>query len=83
MKHYALALLLLMASPLLSIGQTFTITATAKPKPSSISFSSTYKNIATVTTKGVVTAKAPGDCEIVVIANTIEKRLKVKVVAAS
>ena len=27
MKHYALALLLLMASPLLSIGQTFTITA--------------------------------------------------------
>ena len=67
----------------LKVGGTFTITATAKPKPSSISFSSTYKNIATVTTKGVVTAKAPGECEIVVIANTIEKRLKVKVVAAT
>ena len=60
----------------LSVGEKFSLSATPKPA-ATLDFSSTNKAIATVSTKGIVTGKKAGTCEIVVTANGVSKRCKI------
>ena len=62
----------------LAVGESEPLTGTAVPE-GKLDFSSTNKNIATVTRKGIVTGKKAGTCEIVVTCNNVSKSCRVTV----